>query len=217
MSHSSDDVKALLRANIAAIESGERSSLPGARQATSSERKARPVSCESVSVGRDKEGPDDSPERAFRKIERLACAREQASEALRRRLVREGFCEDAVEEAVARAQACGLVDDLRYADVLVRSRLSQGKGRRGIVAELEDLGIAVDEVASLSEGQGVGDDASEISRAIALLERKPPRSKNAREAAYRKLVQKGYGSSVASSAARQWHESLCSAQFDRIG
>lgn len=217
MSHGSDDVKALLRANIAAIESGKRSSLPGARQTASSKRKARPASNENVFADRDKEESDDSPERAFRKIERLACVREQASEALRRRLVREGFCEDAVEEAVARALACGLVDDLRYADVLVRSRLSQGKGRRGIVAELEDLGIAVDEVASLSEGQRVGDDAAEISRAIALLERKPPRSKNAREAAYRKLIQKGYGSSVASSAARQWHESLRSSQFDQTG
>lgn len=216
MSHDLDDVKALLRANIAAIEAGRRQVPLDARRESSSERNARPASREHASADAGNEGPDESSERAFRKIERLACVREQASEALRRRLTREGFCEEAVEEAVARALACGLVDDLRYADVLVRSRLSQGKGRRGIVAELEDLGIAVEEVASLAEGEEAGDDASEISRAIALLERKPPRSKNAREAAYRRLVQKGYGSSVASSAARQWHESLRSAQVDRV-
>ena len=153
---------------------------------------------------------DDEAQRAFRKIERLAGAREQASTALRRRLVREGFEEGVAEQAVERALACGLVDDARYADVLVRSRLSQGKGRRGIAAELEDLGIDAYAVASFVESEGSGDDASEVERALALLDRKPPRSKNPRETAYRRLTQKGYSASVASSAARLWCEARAS-------
>ena len=55
-------------------------------------------------------------------------------------------------------------------------------------------------------GQGDGDDAGELARALAVLDRRPPRAKNLRDAAYRRLVQKGYGSSVASSAARRWCE-----------
>ena len=93
--------------------------------------------------GGEKACPEKDAEKAFRKIERLACAREQASAALRRRLVREGFSEEDAAAAVARAVACGLVDDRRYADVLVRSRLARGKGRRGIAAELAELGICL--------------------------------------------------------------------------
>ena len=119
--------------------------------------------------------------------------------------MREGFSEEDAAAAVARAVACGLVDDRRYADVLVRSRLAQGKGRRGIAAELAELGIDAEGVAALAEGgQGDGDDAGELARALAVLDRRPPRAKNLRDAAYRRLVQKGYGSSVASSAARRW-------------
>lgn len=139
----------------------------------------------------------------MRKIERLASMREQASSALRARLVRDGFPAEVADEAVERACACGLVDDVRYADVLVRSRLAQGKGVAGIERELAELGI---DASGLEELAVADDHDAELARALALLDRKPPRAKNKREAAYRRLMQKGYGSSVASSAARQWAE-----------
>lgn len=147
----------------------------------------------------------DGAERAFRKIERLALAREQASAALRARLVREGFPPEAADAAVGRALACGLVDDARYAEVLVRSRLSQGRGAQGIAAELESLGIDASVVPGWPEEFAV-DHESEVARALALLDRKPPRAKNKRDAAYRRLAQKGFGASVASTAARIWSE-----------
>lgn len=147
----------------------------------------------------------DDAERAFRKIERLALAREQASAALRARLVREGFPPEAADAAVGRALACGLVDDARYAEVLVRSRLSQGRGAQGIAAELESLGIDASVVPGWPEEFAV-DHESEVVRALALLDRKPPRAKNKRDAAYRRLAQKGFGASVASTAARIWSE-----------
>ena len=108
-----------------------------------------------------------------------------------------------VEAALDRALACGLVDDGRFADVLVRSRLAQGRGRRGIAAELESLGIDADGVEALAAAD---DDAGEVDRALALLDRKPPRAKNRRDAAYRRLAQKGFSASVSSSAARLWCE-----------
>ncbi|MFR1639335.1 MAG: regulatory protein RecX [Eggerthellaceae bacterium] len=103
--------------------------------------------------------------------------RERASEQLRQRLARRGFEAEAVEAALDRALACGLVDDGRFADVLVRSRLAQGRGRRGIAAELESLGIDADSVEALAAAD---DDAGEVDRALALLDRKPPRAKNRR-------------------------------------
>lgn len=148
------------------------------------------------------EGACTDAERAFRKVERLACMREHASAALVARLVRDGFAEGAAHEAVERAVRCGLVDDLRFADVLVRSRRAQGRGMQGIAAELEGLGIVAAGVPAFAEAG----EACEVDRALALLARKPPRSKNAREGAYRRLMQKGYGASVSATAARRWAE-----------
>lgn len=238
MPESQSDLRARLRAEIAAIEQG---AAPAADAAESSRLHEAPA--------RFREAPDDSrvrdafgaasgnlpggsrarkkvsrfdaedasdaadsaedarfadPAAAFRKIERLCLAREQACEQLRQRLARDGFEPEAVEAALLRALACGLVDDARFADVLVRSRLAQGRGRRGIAAELEGLGIDADSVDALAASDG--DDAGEVERALALLERKPPRAKNRRDAAYRRLAQKGFSASVSSTAARLWCE-----------
>lgn len=157
-------------------------------------------------AGRTAKEPAFDREAAMRKIERLCSLREQASSALRERLVRDGFSERVAEEAVDRAVECGLVDDARFADVLVRCRLAAGKGCAGIARELASHGIDPAGVESYLEAAEAGTDA-ELSRAMELLERKPPRAKNAREAAYRRLVGKGFSSSTASSAARTWWES----------
>lgn len=222
MPESPEQLRTRLRAEIAAIErgvprpSGTRG-LPCVREERENRRSDRaPCSPSPGRTGRrgrpfrhDAGGVDEDarlsdPDAAFRKIERLCLAREQASEQLRQRLGRDGFETEAVEAALERALACGLVDDGRFADVLVRSRLAQGRGRRGIAAELESLGIDADSVDALAVDDG--DDAGEIDRALALLDRKPPRARNRRDAAYRRLAQKGFSASVSSTAARLWCE-----------
>ena len=144
---------------------------------------------------------------AFDKIVALVNASERSEKALRERLARAEFPEGEVDEAVERAKRCGIIDDLRYADVLIRSRLNQGKGAAGIERELREQGIDVERVAEWPFGFGI-DDESERRRALAFLESHPSRSKNKREGAYRKLVQRGFASSVAASAARAWAESF---------
>ncbi len=143
----------------------------------------------------------------MRKIERLCSVRERSSSSLKERLVRDGFPDDIAANAVSRAVECGLVDDARFADVLVRSRIAAGKGCAGIARELASHGIDASAVESYVEAVESGHD-SEVSRAVSLLNRKPPRAKNAREAAYRRLVGKGFSSAAASSAAREWWESV---------
>ncbi|WP_302389797.1 regulatory protein RecX [Eggerthella sinensis] len=211
-----EEIRAALQAQIKAIEGGAQARTPFPRERPSYSHEApddlpvdfgpRAASSELPGgiSGADPQDPHADPA-AFRKIERLCLVREQASEQLRQRLARDGFEPDAVETAVARALACGLVDDSRFADVLVRSRLAQGRGRRGIAAELEALGIDADGVEALAAGDG--DDAGEVDRALALLDRKPPRAKNRRDAAYRRLAGKGFSASVSSTAARLWCES----------
>lgn len=169
--------------------------------------------------------------RAFEKVTRLACARERGSRELIDRLVRDGFSQEVAESAVQRALDCGLIDDTRYGAVLIRTRVAQGRGRKGIEDELERAGIAASDIPGWpeeffsvddfdpfrvnanAEDDVVGctfgcesSDEQEIERALALLRRKPPRSKNIQASAYRKLVTKGYSTSVASAATRRFME-----------
>lgn len=169
--------------------------------------------------------------RAFEKVTRLACTRERGSRELINRLVRDGFSREVAESAVRRALDCGLIDDTRYGAVLIRTRIAQGRGRKGIEDELERAGIAASDIPGWPEEFfSVGDfdpfrvnanaeddvvgcsfgsessDEQEIERALALLRRKPPRSKNIQASAYRKLVTKGYSTSVASAATRRFME-----------
>jgi len=146
-----------------------------------------------------------SSDDAFKKVLRLVGARDRSARQLKDRLKKDGFSEQACQTAVERAVECGLIDDLHFADVLIRSRIAQGKGLAGIERELKDNDIDPNEIPGWPyEYQDT--EYSELDRALSLLKRNPPRAKNKRDAAYRKLVTKGFSSSVAASAARQWGE-----------
>ena len=149
------------------------------------------------------EGDDREQKSALSRIVAWANVRDRSLSAVRARLKKEGYDESSIEDAVTRALDYGILDDSRYADVLIRSRLAQGKGAAGIERELEGEGISPFEVEGWPYSYGV-DDESEFQRALDVLEKNPSRSKNKRDGAYRKLIGKGYSSSVASSAARVW-------------
>lgn len=144
-------------------------------------------------------------ERAFQKILRLAAAREQSTVRLRARLARDGYADDVACEAIARAVRVHAVDDRRYAEALVRMRVASGKGVEGVIPEIEGLGIDPETLEALVEYRADGEEA-DVDRALALLERRPPRAKNQRDAAFRKLVQQGFGTATAATAARRWAE-----------
>lgn len=144
---------------------------------------------------------------AFDKIVALLNVSDRSEKSLRDRLAKADFSDDEINEAVKRAERCGLIDDLRFADALIRSRLRQGRGAAGIERELREHDIDVDLVAGWPHEFGVNDE-SEYQRALDLLRAHPSRSKNRRDGAYRKLIQKGFASSIASSAARTWAESF---------
>ena len=96
---------------------------------------------------------------------------------VRTRLERDGFSANAVDVAVERALSVGYLDDARFADVLVRSRLRSGKGLSGILRELR-----VHAINPFEQLEGFPDDylqnnPSQEEAAIALLCRKPPRAK----------------------------------------
>ena len=140
---------------------------------------------------------------AYTRIVRWAGVRELSCADARKRLAQEGFEEDAVSAALDRAQRLGIIDDARFAESFCRQRIRAGRGMQGIRAELENRGIDASDVQGC---QATGGEETEIDRALEVLRKKPPTSKNQREGAYRRLMQKGYGSSVSSTAARLWAE-----------
>lgn len=199
-----------LRARIAKIEAGAsrasrgESGQNGPRRAfaSSGSMTRRAPSQSDAEDGADKAVGGDP----FSRIVRLLSVRDYASAELVRRLSREGYDSEEAEAAVARAVSCGLVDDLRFAESFARGRISRGRGVAGIERELSDLGIEASALPGWpDEFLGGGFDA-EFDRAMALLERKPPRSKNVRESAYRRLISKGFSSDVSARAARTWSE-----------
>lgn len=152
--------------------------------------------------------PDEarSAQDAYQKILRIIAVRERSTAYLRERLVtKEGFPPCAAEEALQKAQRLHLVDDRRYGDALIRMRLAAGKGLRTAEQEIQELGIDPTTLDAWQEHHERGRDA-EVDRALQLLRRRPPRAKQAREAAFRKLVGQGYSTDVAATAARRWVE-----------
>lgn len=142
---------------------------------------------------------------ALKKIIALVNASDKSERAIRDRLSRSDFNQNDIERAVEDAKRYGFIDDARFSEVLIRSRISQCKGSAGIVRELAENGIEATDVKGWPYEFPISYE-EELNRALSLLERKPPRSKNQREGAYRRLIQKGYPSGVASTAARMWSE-----------
>lgn len=210
------DIIAGLRASMAAIEQGSAcdtgvadgrsDSLPATSAAQPSspgpEGQIHVASCESGCAESGK-----TADEAFRKILRWVSVRERSTAYVRERLAKDEFPTEAIEGALDRAVRTRAVDDRRYSDALIRMKLSAGKGLRAVEAEISELGIDPASLDAWQEHASRGSEA-EVERALAMLRRRPPRAKQAREAAFRKLVGQGYTADVASTAARRWFEEL---------
>ncbi|MCL1796867.1 MAG: recombination regulator RecX [Eggerthellaceae bacterium] len=152
--------------------------------------------------------PKPAQQSAFERIAFLVSFKERSKQEMFSRLVREGFPEQEIEEALVRAENCDLINDARFAEMFVRSRMNAGRGMQGIDFELQRLGINRDAVSEGEEGSSFEEGEDELTRALAFLERKPPKTKNKRDGAYRKLLGRGFASSVAATAAKIWSENL---------
>lgn len=149
-----------------------------------------------------------SEDEAFKKIQRLINCREHSVKSLTERLERSGFSGQVSNAAVERACECGLVSNARFAEVLVTSRRSQGYGIKGIECELKKNDIDPASCAVFCQLEENQSTEQEIERAVEFLSKHPSHSKNPMPAAYRKLLGRGYESSIASAAARKWAETL---------
>lgn len=149
---------------------------------------------------------EDPREQAFQRIVILCSYHDFSREKMRQRLKREEVPDGVARDALDRAVACGLIDDVRYGEALCAGRMHALRGRSGIESELwqHHIDPAAIEGWPYEYEERYG---TEMERALQVIERHPPRSKNPRASAYRRLVGKGYAASIARQASWYWWNS----------
>lgn len=143
---------------------------------------------------------------AYQKILDMISRREYSSDEALSRLIKEGFTQSCAQEAVERALGAGLINNKRFADSFIRSKIYMGWGPIRIERELSQRGIDPSAVVGWPEDYLGSDSVSEAARD--LLASKSVPSKNAYQKLVRYLVSKGYSLSVAKSATLERLEDL---------
>lgn len=191
--------------NLLSARQSASASVPSRPSSDPSSRGALELSESNISINEGK-----TPNDAFKKIERLVKVRDRSIREVRERLIKDGFSESISDQAIERAIRCSYLDDHRFADVLVRSRLNAGKGLAGIIRELRSHNIDPETQLPDFPDAYLSTRVSQRDAALSLLCRKPPHAKNKLQAAYGKLIRAGYTSQVASEVAREWYQIKCS-------
>ena len=84
---------------------------------------------------------------AARRVRDLLERSDYSSKELRDKLAADGYWPEVIEDGVARLQEAGLVDDARYADVFMRSKLCAGWGPSKVEQALARRGIDARDIA----------------------------------------------------------------------
>lgn len=144
---------------------------------------------------------------AHDRMENLINYRDYSSKELAEKLRDDGYHTSVVEAIVARAVEVGIVDDRRFAESFIRSKMYAGWGSAKILRELERRGIACDVVDGLSELLPEAEDEAE--RAYGLARSRRLTGKNDYQKIVRHLVSRGFSVSAATSAARRALDDAC--------
>lgn len=139
---------------------------------------------------------------AMDKIAVLVNVRERNCGELRERLLKLGFTEEEVAEALESAVRSGLVNEERYTRAFIRGKVALGWGRRKVVDRLRHEGID-DALIARCEDE-FPDEDDEYAMALEELSRRGCTSSNPYASYMRRLVNKGYGYEVAQRAVRAY-------------
>lgn len=122
-----------------------------AEEATAAGDEAAAAEDGSGSTGREHQRPAAT---AYGKALGLLSRREHSQRELKRKLDRGGFSGDEATQALEQLQQQSFQSDARFAELLVRSRVSQGHGPRRIRAELRTHGIGDEEAQQALDQEG---------------------------------------------------------------
>lgn len=138
---------------------------------------------------------------AWERLCDLLNRRDYSSKEAALKLRNDGFSTRVTQSCVERAVTGGLINDARFADVFVRSKVGAGWGARRISSELARRGID----ASSLPGWPYQylDPEDERSRALEVARRKSVRGSNQVQKMARFLVSRGYAPSVSLDVAHE--------------
>ena len=135
------------------------------------------------------------------RIEALIVKRDYSTAELQKKLMLDGYQKNVRDAAVQRAVEVGLVNGSRFADVYIRSKISQGWGPLKIKTEILKKGIEVEKLSGWPDSYF--SDVDEIEVAYSLAQRKHLSGKNDYEKLVRFLATRGYSFSIASLVAKK--------------
>ena len=135
------------------------------------------------------------------KAEDLINRRDYSASELSQRLERDGYLPDIASEVVERFERVGLVDDARFADLFIRSKLACGWGPSKIGRELRRRGVEPSEVPGWPDEYLGADDEAEA--AFELASRRRLTGKNDLQKIVRFLCGRGYSFAVSMDAAKR--------------
>lgn len=133
---------------------------------------------------------------------------------LRRKLVAKEFDEAAIEHAIERCIAAGLLDDDRFTEAFVESRVRRGHGAQRIRQDLFQRGVdraSVDAALALHQESGALDEAAVVAaqRKFARIDLDDAKARNK---AFRWLLSRGYSSAQADAALRSLRQERADAE-----
>jgi regulatory protein len=132
-------------------------------------------------------------EEARKCAHRIIKAREKTSYELLKRLQEKGHSLQASQRVVTRFEEVGLVDDLRYRELYIRSAQYSNKGWRRIKSELKQRGIDTEYLEAPP-------DEEELARAKMVIGRLNLETQKDKDRALRRLQNKGFSYGIAKRA-----------------
>lgn len=138
---------------------------------------------------------------AARRLEDLLNRRDYAVGEAKAKLVDDGYAPSTIDDVIERAQRGRLLDDKRFADVFIRSKISAGWGSGRIERELSRRGVDVREISGWPEDYL--DAGEEHGRAYELASRRRLTGKNDYAKIVRFLVGRGFSMRDATDAAKR--------------
>lgn len=138
---------------------------------------------------------------AAQRVSALLNRRDYAVNEIRQKLGDDGYTAAIIDEVVERACAGRALDDQRFAETYIRSKLSAGWGLQRISRELRQRGIEVEQVDGWPDA--FVDEESEGERAYQLASRRRLTGKNDYPKLVRFLITRGFAMSDATSAAKR--------------
>ena len=143
---------------------------------------------------------DAQAQLGFDMVVRLLDKRDYSERQLTERLARDGYWDKPVRAIVEHASRLRLVDDARFADVFIRSKMGAGWGLARIERELRQRGIEPDALAGWPEQY---QETPELERALALASRRRLTGKDPYAKLVRFLCGRGFSASVAHEVAQR--------------